>query len=54
VTTMSSADVDVWASSNNLTKHQADWVEGATKAGLANASEIMVKMRALHKEAMSR
>jgi TRAP-type C4-dicarboxylate transport system substrate-binding protein len=54
VTTMSSADVDVWASSNNLAKHQADWVEGATKAGLANASEIMVKMRALHKEAMSR
>ena len=51
---LSDADIDAWANEENLAKHQADWVTEATEAGLSNAAEIMEKMRALHKEAMSR
>ncbi len=54
VTELSSADIDAWADSSNLSKHQDDWVKEATEAGLTNAAEIMEQMRGLHKQAMSR
>ena len=54
VNELSSADVVAWENRSELVKLQAEWVEAAKKAGLANAADLMEKMRGYMKQALAR
>ncbi len=54
VTDMSPGDLAKWENSEALVSLQSEWVSEAEAAGLANAAEIMEKIRAIHREAMHR
>ncbi len=54
VTELTDADLAMWADPSKLSVHQANWVKDAEAAGLKDAAGVMEKVRALHKQAMSR
>ena len=54
VTEMSDADIAKWSDPAKIEALQAAWVEEAKAAGLANAEEVLAKMRELHAQAMAR
>ena len=54
VTVMSHEDIVRWENADQLGALQQQWVKEAEAAGLKNASAVLEKMRALHKQAMDR
>ena len=53
ITVMSEADIQKWESADRLVTMQEQWVKEAQSEGLKDASEVMEKMRALHKQALA-
>ncbi|MDB6182630.1 TRAP transporter substrate-binding protein DctP [Paracoccus fistulariae] len=51
---LSDDDIATWSDTDKLTVLQDAWVAEAKEAGLANADEVMAKMRELHAQAMLR
>lgn len=54
VTDMSPRDLTRWENNEALARLQSEWVAEAESAGLAEAGEIMTKVRAIHSRAIQR
>jgi len=53
VTEMSDSDINTWASTDNLTQLQDQWVAESEEAGLKTAAQVMDKVRAIMKDTLA-